>query len=154
LSEHLQQKVTIRHAGQGDLPAIEKIERVSFSTPWTESMYAAELIRTVTVFLAAEEAGVVVGYVCAWAVVDKGHILKIAVAPDRSRQGIGGLLMAELTKKFLSRGVDKMWLEVRQNNSAALSFYQGLGFSEVALHKKYYSDTGEDAIVMARRINY
>lgn len=148
----VEKTIMVRDAGPGDLPAIIGIERVSFPTPWPGSLYAHEIIRPGGMFLAAEEAGVLVGYVCAWAGADQGHILKIAVVPELRRHGVGRLLMDALTERFKSRGIGKMWLEARERNQAARSFYRSLGFSEVSVHQRYYSDTGEDAIVMAKTI--
>jgi len=147
----VEKRIMIRRAEPADLPGIMEIERVSFPTPFSEASYEAEMGREISVFLVVEEAGRIAGYIFAWAVVFEGDVLKIAVAPERRRQGLGKLLMEALEQEFVRRGVKEMWLEVRENNQAARSFYLGLGFCEVVVRHGYYTDTGEDAVVMMRR---
>jgi ribosomal-protein-alanine N-acetyltransferase len=43
-------------------------------------------------------------------------------------------------------------LEVRRSNVAAQALYQGLGYERAGVRKKYYTDEGEDAIVMLRTL--
>ena len=94
--------VFIRKAGREDLAGVLCIERESFPTPWSEAMYVAEFARGSSVFLAAEEEGSVIGYALAWTVLDEGHILKLAVAPSKRRQGLGRELMAALKQAVIA----------------------------------------------------
>jgi len=82
-------------------------------------------------------------------VVDEVHIMNIAIRADMRRKGMAKLLLSELIRLAKSRDMSKIWLEVRPSNKAALSLYKKMGFKKVAIRKKYYSDTNEDAIVMA-----
>jgi len=147
-----EKRIIIRNARPQDLAVIGRIERISFPTPWTDPMYRAELSRETTLFLALEVGGELAAYVCAWTVREEGHILKIAVAPGRRRQGLGRELMAALTGEFRSRGVSVVWLEARETNREAREFYGALEFHEVGVRRGYYSDTGEDAVLMMKLI--
>jgi len=142
--------VYIRRAREDDLAEIAGLEAVCFPSPWPASMYGEELDRDVGVFLAAVDAGRVVGYVCGWSVLEDGHVLKIAVARDARRRGIGRRLMAALEAEFIDRGAEFAWLEARESNDEAVGFYRSLGFVEVGRRRRYYSDTGEDALILIR----
>jgi len=48
----------------------------------------------------------------------------------------------------LARGTSIATLEVRVSNVKAIALYRRYGFKGVAVHKRYYSDNGEDALVM------
>ena len=56
--------------------------------------------------------------------------------------------MRQLKKDY---GVDEIFLEVRPTNSSAIKLYEKLGFENISVRKKYYSD-GEDAMVFKLRI--
>ena len=145
-------RILIRGAGPGDLPEMMRIERASFPTPWTVSMYFKEMVREQAVFLAAMAGPRLAGYACGWSVEDEGHLLKIAVDEEFRRQAIGRTLMAAMEAEFQARAVREIWLEARERNLAGKSFYLALGYSEMGRRKKYYSDTDEDALLMMKRI--
>lgn len=153
MSESERKQIRIRKAAWPDMPGVLAIERECFPTPWIEAMYGVELSREAAVFLAADDDDGLAGYLCAWAVEEEGHILKIAVRPEKARRGIGRALMDALAAEFMRRGVREMWLEVRAGNTAARSFYADLGFSEQGGRRRYYSDTGEDAVIMLKRLD-
>jgi ribosomal-protein-alanine N-acetyltransferase len=48
-----------------------------------------------------------------------------------------------------ANGIENIWLEVRQSNGPALSIYKKFGFNDVGRRKGYFSDSQEDAIIMA-----
>jgi ribosomal-protein-alanine N-acetyltransferase len=137
-----------------------EIETESFPSPWSGEMFEMELERRRGLFLVAEETpggcsgvryvGAVAGFICSWVVEDECHIFKVAVRRECRRRGIGSLLLEGLTQAAVAQGVDKFWLEVRRSNGPAVSFYRRRGYQEMGLRKGYYSDTGEDAVVMAR----
>ena len=143
----------IRRAAATDLAAIAAIEAESFPSPWGEDAYLPELTRPASVFLTAESAGAAAGYACAFAVLDEGHLLKLAVRPDRRRRGIGRALLSALAAALWELGARELWLEVRAGNRAARGFYRRLGFVEVGVRRHYYSDTGEDAVVLMRELD-
>ncbi len=141
-----------RRASEKDLIDILGIEKVSFPTPWPISMYLPYFGEDNVVFLVAEKDGKIAGYACSYLVLDEVHLLKIAVEPKYRRRGVGALLMSRLGVESAARGGAIVWLEVRHGNESGVKFYRRLGFAVVAVRKKYYADTGEDAIVMAKRL--
>jgi len=149
--------VTVREAVPRDLGAIDDIEQSSFSSPWGfekwgEDHYSKELAKEISMFLVAEWGGEVIGYTCGRAVVDEGHILKLAVSPEWRRRGIGRMLMDSIMTKLYERGSRLFWLEVRKSNAPARHFYNSLGFGLYGVRKGYYTDTREDALVLFKRM--
>jgi len=141
--------ILIRPARPDDLPAVVEIESVSFPSPWGQDVYRPELARAEARFRVAAVEAEVVGYVLAWAVYDEAFILKIATRPELRRRGVAGALLAALADELKSKAVGSLWLEVRARNRTARRFYRALGFVEMGVRKKYYSDTGDDAVTMA-----
>ena len=80
---------------------------------------------------------------------DVWHVMDLAVAPAFRRQGIARALVAEFLAAAGSAGRGVL-LEVREGNAEAVALYEGLGFVTAGVRRRYYPDTGEDALVMLR----
>jgi ribosomal-protein-alanine N-acetyltransferase len=139
----------IREMRHGDIPAILRLEYLSFPTPWTEWMFASQLKLadiSVNIVLADEEG--IAGYAIAWIAYDEIHLLSIAVTPEKRRRGYGRALLEEVVARGRARGGSRVILEVREKNSPARGFYKAMKFSDLGKRRGYYIDTGEDAYVM------
>jgi ribosomal-protein-alanine N-acetyltransferase len=90
----------------------------------------------------------VVAYAGIWLMVDEAHITTFAVLPAYRRRGIGGLLLAELMAMSADLGAAVCTLEVRLSNAAARRLYAEFGFKPVGVRPRYYTDNGEDALIM------
>lgn len=135
-----------------DLDQIMKIEMVSFPAPWSKESYMGELKNSFATYLVAEEGSTVVGYIGIWCVFDEGHITTVAVHPQRRRKGVAKMLIQEAEKAAKEKGVKRIFLEVRPSNTSAQSLYRVMGYCEVGVRRGYYTDNGEDAIVMVKEI--
>lgn len=135
----------IRAARIPDIGAITDIEAVSFPDPWSPSMFRAHLGE---LFLVAEDAGTLAGYLVGMVVGPEAEILNVAVAPERRGQGIGRALVASALRELGIRDVRTVYLEVRVSNAAAQRLYAGNGFREAGRRRGYYHDPHEDAMVM------
>jgi len=132
-----------------DLDDVMEIERASFTLPWSRWMFEREVSdKKHSQFLVARVKDEIAGYIGFWMIVDEVHIVTIAVRSDYRRKGIGSILMLEALNVSLRLGAEKATLEVRVTNLPAQDLYKKLGFIKVAIRKKFYSDTGEDAYVM------
>ncbi len=132
-----------------DLDDVMEIERASFSLPWSRWMFERELMnQTHSRFLVARFGDEIAGYIGFWMVLEEVHIVTIAVRSDYRRRGIGSILMLEALNAAVSLGAERATLEVRVTNLPAQELYKKLGFITVAIRKRFYSDTGEDAYVM------
>jgi ribosomal-protein-alanine N-acetyltransferase len=142
--------VDIRALALTDLNAIEEIERRSYTTPWSRSMFAGELAKPAALSLGAFEDGRLAGYLIVSRYVDAWHVMNIAVAPAFRRRGIATALLEklfELTGDASKRGYT---LEVRVSNEGAIKLYERLGFSARGIRRGYYTDNREDALIMWR----
>ena len=132
-----------------DLPLVIQIEETCFPQPWSEDLYRQELVtNSVARYLALFEGEELLGYVGIWLIVGEVHITTIAVREDRRRQGIGEALLIAVIDLAADHGADLITLEVRQANVAARQMYRKFGFTEVGMRPRYYSETGEDAVLM------
>ncbi len=143
--------VELRRLEQSDLDTVEVIERASYPTPWSRSMFAAELRKPSAVAIGAcLESGELVGYAFVSRYVDAWHVMNVAVAPAHRRRGIAtGLLerVFEVTGDDRRRGYT---LEVRVSNTSAIRLYEQLGFESRGIRPGYYTDNREDALIMWR----
>ena len=137
----------LRLATEMDLPAILLIEQASFSLPWKEEAFRSELCNPCSLLWVAEEGTHIVGYACAWYVLNEGQIVNIAVLPQYRRHGVGKCLLQHIIQEAKVRGVRILSLEVRKSNYAAIELYKSFGFQIITMRKQYYEDK-EDAILM------
>jgi ribosomal-protein-alanine N-acetyltransferase len=142
--------VAIRRLSMTDLDAIEAIERRSYPTPWSRSMFAGELAKPASICLGAFEGPDLVGYMIISRYVDAWHVMNIAVAPEFRRRGIATALLEkllELADDGMRRGYT---LEVRVSNEGAIRLYERFGFRARGIRRGYYTDNREDALIMWR----
>jgi ribosomal-protein-alanine N-acetyltransferase len=135
-----------------DLNEIERIERASYPTPWSRSMFAGELAKPSSLSLGAFEpgTGALLGYLVISRYVDAWHVMNVAVAPEHRRRGIARALLEnlfEVTSTDERRGYT---LEVRVSNEGAIKLYEHLGFVARGVRRGYYTDNREDALIMWR----
>ena len=138
----------IRDARPDDLDRIGELETICFSVPWTRTMLEGQLPDEMHVFLTAEDAGCILGYVGMMTVLDEGYISNVAVSPEARRRGIGRALINELLQRARARDLSFVTLEVRESNQPAIALYSGFGFTRVGLRKNYYDSPRENAILM------
>jgi [ribosomal protein S18]-alanine N-acetyltransferase len=144
--------IEIRRLTQRDLEAIERIERRSYPTPWSRSMFASELAKSSSISLGAfgAESGELVGYLVISRYVDAWHVMNVAVVPEQRRQGIARALFSRLFEVTSNDGRRGYTLEVRISNEAAIKLYERLGFQSRGVRRGYYTDNREDALIMWR----
>ena len=139
----------IRRLELADLDAIEAIERVSYPTPWSRSMFVSELAKPSSLSLAAVvNDGTLAGYLVLSRYVDAWHVMNVAVAERHRRMGIASTMLRSLfdvTRNDAERGYT---LEVRVSNVAAIRLYERFGFVTRGVRRGYYTDNREDALIM------
>jgi ribosomal-protein-alanine N-acetyltransferase len=131
------------------LRSVLRIEAQVYPRPWSLGLFMSELaLRTTRIYLVAKVGSVVVGYAGIMLTGSDGHVTTIAVDPDWHRKGIGARLLLAVTRAAIQRGVSGLTLEVRMSNVAAQELYRQFGYAPAGVRKGYYSETGEDALVM------
>lgn len=132
-----------------DVPAVHAIETASFPTPWPPYAFRQELeTNRMARYLVVRGGARVIAYAGVWLMVDEAHVTTFAVLPVYRRRGIGGLLLSELVEMAADLGATVVTLEVRLSNASARRLYQLFGFRPVGVRPRYYSDDGEDALIM------
>ena len=142
--------VAIRPLQLRDLSTIEEIERTSYPTPWSRSMFAGELAKPSSICLGAFDGERLIGYLIVSRYVDAWHVMNVAVAVDRRRRGIASDLLGALFERTREDGRRGYTLEVRVSNAGAISLYERLGFERRGVRRGYYIDNREDALIMWR----
>jgi ribosomal-protein-alanine N-acetyltransferase len=144
-------KVALRRLDATDLDVVEAIERESYRTPWSRSMFDAELRKPSSLALGAfTQDDVLVGYAFVSRYVDAWHVMNVAVADAFRRRGIASALLGRLFEVTESDSRRGYTLEVRVSNTGAIQLYERLGFEPRGIRRGYYTDNREDALIMWR----
>jgi ribosomal-protein-alanine N-acetyltransferase len=145
--------VTVDAMRMADIPGVHEVERLSFATPWPAYAFEQELTGNRLARYVVARAGSgrmerIVGFAGVWLMVDEAHITTFGVHPEWRRQGIGRQLMVRLLELAGELRARRMTLEVRAGNLAAQALYRDFGFEVAGRRSRYYTDDGEDALVM------
>jgi ribosomal-protein-alanine N-acetyltransferase len=141
---------------EADVATVQEIERQIFSTPWPKNAYFRELssrssahyivLRRGTQTVGDEDE--LIGYAGMWKMYDEAHVTTIGVRHDLQHHGYGRILFAGLVQAAYDMGAKWVTLEVRTSNENAMRMYESFGFKVIGRRRGYYTDNGEDAIVM------
>ncbi|MDX1414051.1 MAG: ribosomal protein S18-alanine N-acetyltransferase [Candidatus Promineifilaceae bacterium] len=149
----------LRPLNLSDLPALAVIEGQSFPTPTREKVFRYELTENRLAHYQAlllenhEQTERLLGYTGFWLIADEVHISTIAVDPQWRGHNLGELLLLNLLFLAYDHDAGLVTLEVRINNLTAQSLYRKYRFEEVGRRRRYYRDTGEDAILMTVQLH-
>jgi ribosomal-protein-alanine N-acetyltransferase len=142
-------RVVVEPMTLDDVAAVHEIERLSFATPWPAYAFEQELKgNRLARYVVARAGERVVGFAGVWLMVDEAHVTTFGVHPDWRRQGIARQLMLSVCELSATIGARRMTLEVRVSNEAAQALYRSFGFEISGRRPHYYTDDGEDALVM------
>lgn len=131
-----------------DLDYILEIERLSFPSPWTKTLFLGELENPGALLRIVKIEDRIIGYLALVIVLDEVHLTSIAIHPEFRRQGIGRILLTRTLEHAFRAGGRYIFLEVREKNIPALSFYRDLGLVPAGVRRRYYQDTGENALLL------
>ena len=139
----------IRRAVPADGAAIARAEAEIFSDPWSER----DIVDTISTsgamcFVATGDEGELLSYLVGRQIPPEGEIYRIATLPEARRRAIAYRLLDYAVKTERGRGLESLFLEVRQNNIPARTFYRAYGFKEIGIRKNYYKNPSDDAIIM------
>lgn len=138
----------VRYATYEDLNTIVALEKLSFPfTTWNKTQWEYEFKENPCAHILVLEESKVFAYIDFWLLYEQAEICKIAVVEPLRRKGAGSILLKEAMKIMLENGVERINLEVRTNNFAAIELYKKFGFEIVQTKEKYYED-GQDAYQM------
>jgi ribosomal-protein-alanine N-acetyltransferase len=141
----------IRDMRQADVAQVATIERAAYEFPWSPGIFRDCLLAGYT-SIVIEDKGRVIGYAIMSVAAGEAHLLNLCVAADVRRTGHGRRLLAAVVHRARNAGAERMHLEVRPSNTAALALYAGTGFERIGLRRAYYRarSGSEDAVLLAR----
>jgi tRNA threonylcarbamoyladenosine biosynthesis protein TsaB len=140
---------TVRHAIQEDLAKLERLHAESFEQGWSAEQLASALSLPGSGALVVELAGTVYGFVQFQWVAGEAEINTLCVSPTHRRQHFGNDLMRGLMAELAMLKARRVYLDVADDNHAALALYAAHGFEHCGLRKAYYAN-GRDAILMQK----
>ena len=135
----------------GDLDEVHALECSVFPHPWSRTNFSDSLASGYDAWTVRDLAGELAGYYLLMYAVDEAHLLDVAVAAHRQRQGLGRYLLERIGARAREQGMESILLEVRPSNERALEVYRRYGYREIGRRKGYYpahAGLREDAIVM------
>jgi ribosomal-protein-alanine N-acetyltransferase len=160
----IRQQLALELMRESDVGTVQEIEREIFATPWPRNAYYRELASRASahyvvlrqdpvpeppvLFRSVGLDPTIIGYGGMWRMYDEAHVTTIGVRLDLHHRGFGRILFAGLVQAAFDMGAKWVTLEVRTSNENAMKMYEGFGFKVIGRRKGYYTDNGEDAIVM------
>jgi ribosomal-protein-alanine N-acetyltransferase len=143
--------LVVREMRQGDVPRVAALERRAYEFPWSAGIFRDCLLAGYA-SIVIECRGEVIGYAILSVAAGEAHLLNLCVAPEARRRGHGRRILALLMQRAAQAGAERIYLEVRPSNAAALALYVQQGFEQVGVRKHYYRARfgSEDAVVLAR----
>ena len=140
----------------GDLDGVLRIETSAYEFPWSRAIFSDCLIAGyfARVLDAGGSADGIVGYAILSTAADEAHILNLCIDPERRRAGLGQQLLDCLLDYARETQIERLFLEVRPSNAAAIELYVRSGFRRLGLRKAYYrtAEGREDALVLVREV--
>ena len=131
-----------------DVSEAIEIEKSIFSNPWSEKSFEDAIVSKDNIYLVDISDGEVTGYCGIWTSYDTADLCNMAVTVKHRRKGIAEQLLQEALLLAEQKKVERILLEVRESNEAALALYQKNGFQKIGVRKGYYSNPKEDAVLM------
>lgn len=149
MSAQLDRMPRYRRMTAADLDAVIAIEDAVYPHPWTRGNFADSIAAGYHCWI-VECAGETAGYAVVMTAAGEAHLLNLSVAAPWQRRGLGREALGFVAKLARDYGAEKILLEVRPSNRAAISLYASAGFERIALRRGYYpaGDAREDAVVL------
>ena len=145
----LRQRTLIEPMRLDDIPAVQEIEREIFLTPWPRNAYRREIVQNrMASYMVIRDGDDLVGYAGLWKMHDEAHVTTVGVRKKDQGRGFGLALMLALIDRAYALQARWVTLEVRASNYGAMALYERLGFKVIGRRRGYYTDDGEDAVVM------
>jgi ribosomal-protein-alanine N-acetyltransferase len=144
----------VRDMRQADVPRVASIEREAYEFPWSPGIFRDCLLAGYP-SVVIEHRGDVIAYAIMSVAAGEAHLLNLCVARNCRRAGHARRLLEAVIDRAVGSGAERMHLEVRPSNEAALALYALYGFERIGLRRHYYraSSGSEDAVLLARALD-
>ena len=148
-------KIDYKLMDSSHIKGVYELSKICFSIPWSLDSISNEVENPLAKYVIAQDLSTeeIIGYAGMWIVAGEGDITNIAVNPSYRKQGIASNILKKLFEVCKENNCSDITLEVRVSNIPAQNLYKKFNFKEEGIRKKYYSDNGEDAMIMWKRDN-
>ncbi len=147
------QRVDIKKCGVEDIGEISNIEEKYIMDGWSKKAFLEwfENNNDPVIFKAVYD-GKTIGFINGSYVCGEGELLNIAVDEAFRNRGIASILLMSLEEYLKEKNTEKLFLEVREKNIAAVRFYEKNNFIKIGLRKNYYKNPVDNGILMMKKI--
>jgi len=135
-----------------DAEAVSLLEASAFSDGWQKKDILEIINSDGAIAYCATCEGEIASYVIGRQIAPEGEIYRIATATSFRRRGVARALLKYAVVCEKSKGLEKLFLEVRSKNTPAISLYESLGFTSIDLRKNYYKNPNDDAVIMMKSV--
>ncbi len=144
----------IRKYASTDLEAVLSICRnAPEAAQWTKAGFEQAVSSGQVVLVGEAAVGAaarICGFLAARVIAGEAELLNMAVDAKDRRKGLGSKLLASAIREVGAQQAKRMYLEVRESNQAAISFYERHGFRKSGQRVNYYQNPTENAVVMEK----
>lgn len=132
-----------------DICEIAALEAAVFTDAWSERAVRESWEQKHTMMISLKKDGCVAGYAILYTVLDEAEIARIAVDARYRRCGAGSMIFEKIRELCADRKIERLLLDVRQSNDAAIAFYKKQGFGVDGIRRGFYELPKEDAVLMS-----
>lgn len=133
-----------------DIDRVMAMEVSAYPFPWTAGIFS-DCLRSGYACWMLEDDAQLLGYGVLSVAAGEAHLLNLCIGPQHQGQGLGAHLLGRMIELARWHRAQRVFLEVRPSNPAALALYERAGFNEIGRRPNYYPARGrrEDALVLA-----
>ncbi len=140
----------IRPLLQNDLKFIASVKDIDFSDGWDFEMLNSSFKNgNLLGFIAIEEKPI--AFITYFVSFDSADIFDVYVLEGKRRKGYADKLISLVESSVKEKGVNKILLEVKEDNDSAINLYEKKGYKKISERQKYYAD-GKTAFIMLKEI--
>lgn len=132
-----------------DIDQVIMIEKSLKGRQWSRKAFLDSLESENARLYVSGDSGRISGYCICYHSLEESEIVNIAVDEALRRNGTGSALLTHVISSEREAGCEKMFLEVRVSNEAAIKMYEKAGFAICGTRKDFYEEPAEDGYIMA-----
>lgn len=147
--------LALRRIGPDDSGDLSRLHQMCFSPGWSSDGLQDLFINSKAWGYGLRGPNEWIGFILILPVVDDAEIVTLATRPDRRGKGLAGHLLDAVIRETRRLGINRLLLDVAEDNAPALRLYVSRGFQTDGRRKGYYTHNGQpsvDAILMSRPI--
>ena len=150
-----QEPPLVRAMQAEDVASVVAIEQLAYDFPWSEGIFRDCLLAGYYAVVMERPSQGLDGYAIMSLAAGEAHLLNLCIHPALRRQGLGSFILEHMLERAVSAGAERIYLEVRPSNHAAIVLYGRAGFVEIGRRRDYYRARRgrEDAVVLTLEIS-